>query len=193
MAHKSGAIQSQLLIALRYLGFVSEAGRPTDSLKRLVAQEGTGWKVEMRKAMEESYGFVFGQDFDLGRATTHQAEELFQSTGASGETVRRSMSFFLAAAKDCGIRVSPYIKPHGGKKSIAKRPAEAPTLKPEVVSLDSQSRVTKKLELRSGGKLQVELSVNLFDLDSSDRTFIFSLIDRLREYEQATRNGRPKS
>jgi len=145
-----------------------------------------GRRKILRETVESSYGFVFQPGFKLQSATTHHAEELFQATGASGETVRRCIAFFLAIARSAGIPVSPYIKPHRGKKTVSRsrelvgEPAKAS--RGAIVA--SGERASKTIRLKSGGSLALDLSVNLFDLDPVDREFVFQIIDQFREYEE---------
>src|SRR3712207_6513043 len=48
LKHLSGAVQSHLLLALRFLGLTDGAGHPTDRLKRLVeAYNSPAWSDEV--------------------------------------------------------------------------------------------------------------------------------------------------
>ncbi len=183
MAHKSGTIQSQLLLTLHYLGLVKGSGQITPRLQKLLESEEAERKALLREIIQTSYDFAFDRDFGLKTATSHQAEEVFQRTGASGETVRRCIAFFLAAAKDSGIPVSSYIKPHGRRKSTSKKRAQSSQNTPPVDNSDGGGE-SRKVQLRSGGTLRLELSIDIFDLDEKDREFIFRLIDELKEYER---------
>ncbi|MCZ6625306.1 MAG: DUF5343 domain-containing protein [Deltaproteobacteria bacterium] len=187
MSHKSGTVQSQLLLALHYLGLVKATGHPTERLSRLVESEGAERKQVVREMIQSSYDFAFTQSFGLETATSNQAQEIFEQTGASGETVRRCIAFFLAAAKDGGIPVSPYIKPHGRRRSASRKKGGAHHKTPEAVPSPSpasnQGDESREVHLKSGGTLKLELSIDLFDLDQRDRDFIFKLIDQLKEYE----------
>ena len=176
LSHKSGTIQSQLLLCFQYLDLLTASGRPTEKLRGLVASEGNARKKLLQEIIKGAYGFLFEAGFDLQNATTHQLEELFQQTGASGETVRRCISFFLAAAKNAGIPFSAYLKPHRGKKAPPKSGLEPDRPVP------ARRLNAKEVKLRSGGTLTLELSFNLFDLDGADREFVFELIDHLNEY-----------
>lgn len=187
LSHKSGTIQSQLILTLKYLGLVTDAGRSTERLRRLAVSEGVDRRRILREVVESSYGFVFEGGFKLQSATTHHAEELFQATGASGETIRRCIAFFLAIARAAGIPVSPYIKPHRGKKAVRRvqetnRKIDNSSV--SVAAIPTGERTSKVIHLKSGGSLAVDVSVNLFDLEPSDREFVFQVIDRLREYEE---------
>jgi len=184
LAHKSGSIQSQLLLALRFLGLVRRSGKPTDDLKRLIEGSSDSRMAHFRGLLKRSYPFVFGSGFDLETATSDQAEELFGQTGASGETLRRCLSFFVLAVRDSSLPISPYIKPHRGKQSAGRRGAQ-----PAVVSTDSpphppsSNKSWKAVQLRNGGTLTVHLDVDLFRLQGRDRELVFNLIDRIQTFE----------
>jgi hypothetical protein len=108
-------------------------------------------------------------------------EEQFQRTGASGETVRRCISFFLAAARNSGIPCSPYLRPHRGKKASKKLSEDSDK---NLSSAPKTQSGAKKIQLKSGGALTLELSVDLFELDKTDRQFVFDLIDHLNQYSR---------
>ncbi len=187
MAHKTGTIQSQLLLTLNYLGLLRASGQPTDKLKQLIESEGQERQGLLRGILKTSYGFIFSSNIGLETATLDQAEELFHNTGASGETVRRSIAFFLAAARDSGIPVSGYIKPHKRRRSPARKAridapgdGESTGLTP-TLGLGGDSR---KVNLKSGGSLKLELAVDVFELDDRDREFVFGLVDQVKQYER---------
>ena len=184
MAHKSGTIQSQLLLTLRYLDLVGTSGRPTSRMSELVDSEGRERKAVLAEIVKQAYGMVFDGGFGLSTATTHQAEELFQRTGASGETLRRCIGFFLAAARDSGIEVSSYIRPHRRPKSVSRRKDRVPVSESDEKVKNPLSEAScRKIQLRSGGSLTLEISVDVFVLDADDRQFVFELVDRLKKYE----------
>ena len=187
MAHKSGTIQSQLLLTLNYLGLLRRSGQPTDKLKQLIESQDWQRQEVLRGILKTSYGFVFDSDIGLQTATSDQAEELFQKTGASGETVRRCIAFFLASAKDSGIPISDYIKPHKRRRSAVRKTKTGRSQDTELTSLVKNLGLTgqlKKVNLNSGGSVKLELSVDMFELDDRDREFVFGLVDRVKEYEQ---------
>ena len=140
--------------------------------------------AHFRVLLKRSYPFVFESGFDLETATSDQAEDLFRQTGASGETLRRCLSFFVSAVRDCSLPISTYIKPHRGKQSTGKRGSPA-----EVVSTDSPPRPPfsnkswKAVQLRKGGTLTLHLDVDLFRLQGRDRELVFNLIDRIQNFE----------
>lgn len=183
MAHKSGTIQSQLLLALRYLRLVKGSGQPTEKLQKLLESQGSQRKTILKQVVENSYRAMFEKDFGLATATSNQMEEIFQKTGASGETVRRCVAFFIAVARDGGISVSSYIQPHRRRK-VTPRKRELSHRSPVPTDQCLESVGVKRVHLRSGGSLSFRLQANVFDLDRIDREFIFDLIDRLKVYQK---------
>ena len=129
MGTMSGALQSQVTTALKYLRLISEAGIPSDSMKRLVLAEGEERKKILKSVITEAYPFIFREGFNLASATASQLREEFEEkTTASGETVRRCMAFLKDAAQEAGIAVSPYItqKAARGAGQRAKRVGTSP-------------------------------------------------------------------
>jgi len=185
LSHKSGTVQSQLLLCFKYLDLLTASGRPTEKLRGLVASEGSAKRNLLREVIKSSYTFIFDTDIDLRSATLNQMEELFRQTGASGETVRRCIAFFLAGARNGGIPFSSYLKPHRGKRPIVKT-SDSPGkgIQSMGTACSEGSLTARKIHLRSGGTLTMELSFDLFKLDKADRQFVFDLIDQLNEYRQ---------
>lgn len=122
MGSMSGTTQSQLIATVRYLGLVSAHGVPTERLNRLVNSEGPERQKVLREILTSAYSFLFEEGFVLQKATAKQLEEQFAKAGASGETVRKCVTFFTAAAKAAGLPISPYIvRIRGGRGSQRSR------------------------------------------------------------------------
>jgi hypothetical protein len=109
LSSMSGAVQAQLMAALRYLGLVTQHSVTQEKLAQLVNSEGPERQRVLTELFRGAYPFIF-EGFDLQRATTGEIEEAFRKVGASGETIRKCVAFFLAGAKAAGIPVSPHIK-----------------------------------------------------------------------------------
>lgn len=105
----SGALQGQIINALRYLSLIDDEGNGTESLNRLVKSQRPERQQILQVILKSSYPFLFN-DFDLASATPLQFEQKFRETGATGDTVRRCASFFTYAAKEAEIPLSPYIE-----------------------------------------------------------------------------------
>jgi hypothetical protein len=140
-----GTVQKQLLHALRYLGLIDEWGLPQPTLKQLVSAEGTEREHFWRDLLQTAYPFLLGQaarGFDLTIATPRQLTEKFQATGIQGESVRKAETFFLRAAEEAGLSISPHIpsrsyrpgralgqlaRPRNGQKARRRSNAEEST------------------------------------------------------------------
>jgi hypothetical protein len=129
MSSMSGAAQSQVTTAMRYLGFISDAGIPTDVMKIYVAGQEEKRKETLRDVLAKSYPFVFGEEaeFDFSLATGQQLREEFEAkTSATGETVARCIGFLKDAAEDAGIVLSPYITQKKARSASPKKRVVAP-------------------------------------------------------------------
>lgn len=188
LPHKSGAVQSQLLLALTYLGLIDEHRVPTPAFHELVAAEGAERRKLLRQLLASSYAFL-ADDVDLSKATSEQLEERFAATGVSGETLRRAQSFFLAMAKEAGVAVSPYIQPHRGRRKRkaaqpeppAPPPPAAPTL-PARGPGPREGTIRRSVRLRGGGTVTLSFDGNALLLDAAEREFLFGLADALAAY-----------
>jgi hypothetical protein len=119
----SGTNQSQILSALRYLGLTSSKGSPTDRLDKLVKSIGPHYAISLRDVLKSSYSFLFN-GFDLTRATLQEVEDKFSDAGASGDTLRKSISFFLNAARVAEVPTSLFITKVGRQRRSHLIPAE---------------------------------------------------------------------
>jgi len=108
----SGALKAQLLSSLRYLKLIDENNKSQPNLRTLANAKGDDRQKELNKLLTNSYPFLFAEagDFSLAEGTYPQLMGKFQNEGATGETAKRCVRFFLDAAKDAGIIVSPYIQ-----------------------------------------------------------------------------------
>lgn len=124
MGSMSGAAQSQVTTALRYLGFISDSGIPTETMRLYVNGEGEKRKEVLRGVLSKAYPFIFGEEaqFDFSTATSSQLREEFEEkTSATGETVGRCIVFLKDAAEDAGIVLSPYITQKKSRSSSPRK------------------------------------------------------------------------
>src|ERR1700733_2284409 len=63
MASMSGAAQSQVTTALRYLGMISDNNIPTPLMRRYATGEEGERKAALREMLAGSYPFIFQADF----------------------------------------------------------------------------------------------------------------------------------
>lgn len=118
MPKASGSQQAGTLSALRFLGLIDDAGKPGERFKSLVLASDEERKQPLQEILRSSYAFLFSDpDFDLSHASSGQMTEKFRELGIGGSTLTKTISFFLSAAKEYGIHVSPHIKPPQPPKS----------------------------------------------------------------------------
>jgi len=104
----SGATQTQLVTALRFLRLITANNTPTPAMRTLVDAVGTdGWAEALKKVMA-AYIDILG-DIDLTAATPQQVEGTFRDAGLDGSTVDKAMRFFLAGVKEANIPHSPHL------------------------------------------------------------------------------------
>jgi hypothetical protein len=191
MSSLSGTAQAHLLYALRYLNLIDGEGTPSERLNQLATAQAADKQGILKEILTSAYPFVCNSSIDLERCTGKQIEEAFATTGASSETLRKSLAFFLATAKQAGMKLSPHIKrtrrPRGaGQKArgvtgraaqITETPAPPPT-----TQIAQPTGTTKTIQLKAGGSLTLSLAVNILELKAKDREFVFKLIDELDAY-----------
>ncbi|MET1476328.1 MULTISPECIES: DUF5343 domain-containing protein [Burkholderia] len=122
MPKASGSQQSGIIAALRFLGFIDDTGKPKDHFKPFVLSDDDARKSTLGPILRESYAFLFNDsEFDLSHASTGQMTEKFRELGISGSTLTKTIAFFIPAAKECGIEVSPHVKAPAAPKSNGSR------------------------------------------------------------------------
>jgi hypothetical protein len=116
-------------------------GAPTEKLEQLVHSGGPQKQEILRNILESGYGFLFKDGIQLDRATASQFRERFEKTGATGDTLRKCMAFFLTAAKTADIGLSPHIKKVPGPRPGSVKSKRIP--RPKTVASVPQSAVQK--------------------------------------------------
>lgn len=130
LSKRSGSEQSALIATLKWFGLTDESGAPTALLRKYVSADDETAKSLFAEMVRTSYSAVTDGTFALGSATTNMLADKFREYEISGSTLSKSISFFLSAAKDAGITVSPHAKApaapsNGGSKRKSKPPAGA--------------------------------------------------------------------
>ena len=134
MSNMSGGAQSQLTVALKFLGLINEHNHPEEIMGKLVRAEGLERQKIWREILESGYPFVFRPPFNLQTATAKLLREQFEKTAATGATLNRCIAFFVAATKDAGITQSPFLKearkPRGSSAPKVKKATDPLTPPP---------------------------------------------------------------
>ncbi|OGP50371.1 MAG: hypothetical protein A2Y79_11660 [Deltaproteobacteria bacterium RBG_13_43_22] len=126
MKSMSGGMQSQLMVALEYLKLIApKTGEVQPSMNLIVQSDGAQKQETLKNILVDGYPFLFQEGIDLSRITQQQLREIFEKTGSTGDTLRKSISFFLKAAKSSGIKISPHIKTTRGPRTGFKQKKKA--------------------------------------------------------------------
>ncbi len=106
MTMLSGANQTQLLHALKYLKLIDGNGAPQEKLALLVNSEGADRQKVQQDILRAAYPFLNDASFKLESATTGQLDEQFAKLPIERETLCRILAaeFFDADLHEIGIR-----------------------------------------------------------------------------------------
>jgi hypothetical protein len=166
MPKLSGSAANETMATLKFLGMVdSQTSKPTGVFERYVAAGEQERKDLLAGMLKSSYAFLLDRPgFDIKRASGQQVAEIFRETGVNGSTLSRAIGFFLAAAKEAGIDVSPNVKPPvtrstgaRGKKKESRRDEEtaAPNAPISAQVFDELPEDVHRFELPIPGKPSV--------------------------------------
>jgi hypothetical protein len=182
----NGTMQKQLLNSFQFLGLIDAAGTPLPGLTMLT--DGAKDRKEgIKNMLQRNYPEIVS--LDLTKVSPSQFDQKLGEYNVSGDTFRKAKSFFLKAAQFSDLPLSPLLtrktrNPSNGKRKrpheqAAKAQAQPRTIKPDHPSTGT----TKTIRLKSGGELNLSLSVDLFALTGADREFVFELVDKIQNYE----------
>jgi len=186
--NQAGQVQSQILMALRFLGLVDATDRPTQLLHDYVEQKDQR-KQTMAKVLNAAYPDVIRHD--LTKMTPKMLDDSFDTLGVAGDTKRKAVTFFLKAAKFAEIPMHPLLAaqvrntgPRGKRKADRKISDDGKTIVKITTATESgvQASNTRSVILKSGGTVTMTLAYDPFSLSLEDRNFVFELIDKLHQY-----------
>ena len=130
MRNLNGSNQNIMMNALIYLKLIQSDGTPEKVLEEIVEasipEKQSLYQEHLRMMLQGAYPFLFdgSNSFNLERSTSAQFDEKFRATGASGETVKKCEAFFIAAAQEAGMKLSPHIldaKKRGPRKNLSTK------------------------------------------------------------------------
>lgn len=111
MTNFSGSTANELVMALKFLKFIKDSGEPLPLYEKFVRATDEQRVALLAQVLRDAYPFIFASPtFNLDKATSAMTADVFRQQGLSGSTLSRAVSFFLAAAKAAGIKVSANIK-----------------------------------------------------------------------------------
>ncbi len=106
LTNRSGGDQAQFLRAARAFGLIDAQGRPLDRFKTYIAEPEKRREI-LREILAEAYPTVLALP---SGATPSQLDGAFRAFGIEGDTVRKAETFFLNAARQAEIDLSPHFK-----------------------------------------------------------------------------------
>lgn len=185
----SGATQSQILAALRFLHLIDEKGHPSESLHALV--DPSTRKAKLAELLKAAYPDVFAKDPQ--RMSRKQLRDIIRSFGISGSTLDRAVAFFIHAASYAGIPLSPRLTAGTRQSRVARKPRSLNTVRPSTgfsrhTPEDSSQKpdsgansVTVKLQ--SGGSVTLVVDASLVTMSDTEINFVKGLLRLMREYK----------
>jgi len=111
----SGTQYSQAVRAFLYLRLMDENKKPTETLRQLVMGTDEVQKTTLKSVIEKAYQPFFVSPGPR-EATLGDLESFLRSQGAKG-VVDKCATFFLAAAKEADIELSPQLAGEFGRKT----------------------------------------------------------------------------
>lgn len=202
MSTKSGTDQQNLTAALKALELIDDDQRVSPALTRLAASSEEERQAELAVIVRRFYPKQLGVSEEFG--TEQQLKESFtESFGIEGnDTRRKSIAFFLHAARTAGLELSPHFPAtrSGSGSPGATKPRRAPAKRRTTNGAAEGGKAPQQtgspedgdrysVQLKSGGRVSIVVGVNLFALSREDRDFVLKLVDQLTGYDQ----GEPPS
>lgn len=189
-ARFSGSVGTQLMSALRFLGLLGAEDEPTDHLQSLVDAFGSdGWKKELRGVLERSYAPVMS--LKLEQTSPGQLVEAFRANYRAQEAVlQKSLTFFLHAAQDAEIPLSPRIvkttrrvaRARGGfGRRRRAEPAESPGV---LAQRDSSRSGNGKAPTRTAYEALIEI-LDPNTMEENELQAVWTLIQYLKKQGKA--------
>ena len=183
-------VAQRVLQATRLLDLTDEEGNPTKNLLDFKQAGHDTYKAVFAGILRQAYAPIFavtGQD--PSQRTRQQISDAFRRhTPDSGR--RRIVNLFLGLCAYAEIIAEiPGEKPGPKVRTVSVPRRLVPAAKPprhETTALPSETPAvvgsTISTDLRSGGKVTLTVSVDVIDLSTDDRKYVFDLIDKIKGY-----------
>jgi len=187
----NGSKGAQLMAALRFLSLIN-GSRTKPDLEKLVVAKGDDRKTVLLDILRNSYPSV---QFDqLSRTTPSMLSQCFDIYGIDGHTKRKAEAFFINAIKFTGHPLSPSLsrRTRVRRSSTTENAGTSIKTSKRTIQKDAPPDVsqsvsnTRVVDLKSGGSVRISVDVDLFELSPTDREFVLSLIDQVRNYSSSS-------
>src|SRR5579859_1760088 len=93
---QSYIVQTQIIMALRFLGLVDSQDNPSPKLHQLVEKK-SDRKMFLNNLLVDAYRSII--DLDLTKTTPKMLDDEMEKYNVSGDTKKKAVRFFLQAAK----------------------------------------------------------------------------------------------
>ena len=106
----SGADHGALISGLRFLGYVDEERRATESFRKLVtaSKEPGNFQALLMEVTSKYDPIIGGLDVEFGTAA--QLEKAFRDYGVpQGQMLTKTIRFYIKLLQQVGVKVSPHI------------------------------------------------------------------------------------
>ena len=139
----SGADHGALMSGLKFLGYVDDERRATNTYRQLVeaSRDTEQFKSKLLEVLNSKYEPIIG-DLNLQSGTIAELEKAFKSYGVPpGQMLTKTIRFYLKALNECGVQVSTHItkaKPRAPRitrfgKNGKHPPPPPPNFRPHIV------------------------------------------------------------
>lgn len=193
---QSGAVQAQIMVALRFFGLLDDADAPTMPLLENLAKADEGERKKLLKPLFEKH-FQQVIAHDLTKMTPAMLSEAIETYGVSGDTLRKAVTFFLQAAKYLDLPLSPYLKDRTRTSPKTRRTTRAQSVVSAgngvlPVQQPPASGSTTSVNLRGGGTVTMNVTADIWKMPNDDRAFVLELVDKIQNYEKSSVSPKPK-
>src|SRR6202161_4427622 len=177
----SGAVGTQLMHALRFLGLIEGHGRPTQRLKELVNAHSAGhWPEKFLELLRQEYAPMFA--IELETATPSHFNEAFRKAfPAADAVVQKCVTFFLYAANDAGVRISGRVLKGRKPRSLTPRrkPAKPALAHSPIKEFEAGPPQPQPVTSRAEGKTPSEMLLTHLDpneMDDAQQAAVWTLL-----------------
>ena len=176
---QSGAIQGQIVIALRFLGLIDARNRVLPPLPLLVQADAEERKRLLRQIIMDKYKSVVSRD--LTTISSGQLEEAIRAFGVSGSTLIRAIRFFVKACQETDIPISKRVSEKVRTAPVARKSRKTNGIKKETSEEDQPPHVPQFSAQVSGWEDRLLEKFPTFDPSWPDeiKTKWFAGFDRL--------------
>lgn len=186
---QSGVTQGLIMSAYRFFGFVDDPGDSSTEYLDVAAKTPDKRPEVLRNLLTAQYADIL-DEHDLSKMTMKMLEDAFDKHfSVGGGTKQKAITFFLKCAKFAEMPLSPYLTSQirATRKKRSQRPRQEngseQSAQAASQSVSNPAATVHTIHLESGGTLSVSITANPFKMPQTDREFVFSLIDKLQEYE----------